>query len=106
MNRRGRNIFLIKSMRFTIATAVYSLLLITYSFSQTAKVTLDTTRMRLGEQAHLNLTLTLPSNSEYTFPAIPGDTIHKLKLFSARRLIQLGRRMERQKRFIKALPLQ
>src|SRR6188768_1664646 len=70
----------IRKYSYLVLLVFYSLFIITYSFAQTAKVTLDTTSMRLGEQAHLNLSLTVPANSQYSFPAIPGDTIHKLEI--------------------------
>ncbi|MEO8088193.1 MAG: hypothetical protein ABI763_15340, partial [Bacteroidota bacterium] len=44
-----------------------------------AKISVDTTVIRIGEQFHLNITATVPVDAQVTFPPIP-DTIHKLEV--------------------------
>ncbi len=44
-----------------------------------ATASLDTTKIRIGEQTHLNLTATIPADAKLTFPAI-ADSIHKLEV--------------------------
>jgi len=67
--------------------AKLSVLLVIFLFSNKliaqseihATAKLDSTKMRLGEQAHLHLTVSVPSDAQVTFPAIP-DSIHKLEI--------------------------
>src|SRR5437764_366428 len=44
-----------------------------------ATAKLDSTKIRLGEQTHLQLTISVPADAQVTFPIIP-DSIHKLEI--------------------------
>ena len=44
-----------------------------------ATAKLDSTKIRLGEQTHLQLTISIPSDAQVIFPLIP-DSIHKLEI--------------------------
>jgi hypothetical protein len=73
--------YLMSCLRLVMA---FSVLLLTASEVQAqsqirATASIDTTIIRIGEQFHINLTATVPSDAHITFPAI-ADSIHKLEV--------------------------
>jgi hypothetical protein len=56
-------------------------LLTNASSTSNALAKADTNAIRIGEQFHLDISASVPSDAKITFPAI-GDTIHKLEIVS------------------------